>query len=244
MMIDVSVPVGFLHTLWGAFDFILHQRPAETGGTEVGGLAQVWHLTRAQLEVSGIALAGATILSLPVGAYLGHRGRGEFLAIAFGNAGRAVPEFAAMALLAAAIGVGLGDVAIALMILGIPPILTNSYVGVRQVDPEVVEAAHGMGMTEREVFLKVEIPLAIPTIMGGVRTSAINIIATATIATFFGFLTLGDLITGRNVYGTEGVLAGGILVALLALVVELVLAGIQRLLTPRGLRLQRATARA
>jgi osmoprotectant transport system permease protein len=243
-MIDHSLPLGFLHTLGGAFDFIFHQRTAETGGTQVGGLAQVWTLTKAQLEVSGIALAGATALALPLGAYLGHRRRGEFLAIAFGNAGRAVPEFAAMALLAAVIGVGLGDVAIALLILGIPPILTNSYVAVSQVDQGAVEAARGMGMTEREVFLKVEIPLAVPTIMGGIRTSAINIIATATIATFFGYLTLGDLITGQNVYGTEGVLAGGILVALLALLVELVLAGVQRLLTPRGLKLQRAAGRA
>jgi osmoprotectant transport system permease protein len=243
-MTDLTLPLGFLHTLTGAFDFILHQRPAGTGGTEVGGLAQVWALTRAQLEVSGLALAGAVLVALPAGTYLGHRGRGEFLAVALGNAGRAVPEFAAMALLAAVIGVGLGDVAIALMILGIPPILTNSYVAVRQVDQGAVEAARGVGMKEREVFLKVELPLAVPTIMGGVRTSAINIIATATIATFFGYLTLGDLITGRNVYGTEGVLAGGILVALLVLVVELTLAGVQHLLTPRGLRLQRADGRA
>jgi osmoprotectant transport system permease protein len=241
---DPSIPAAFLHTLGGAFDFIFHQRPAQTGGTEVGGLAQVWALTRAQLEVSGLALAGAIVVALPVGAFLGHRGRGEFLAVAFGNAGRAVPEFAAMALLAAVIGVGLGNVAIALAILGIPPILTNSYVAIRQVDPDAVEAARGMGMTEREVFLRVEVPLGVPTIMSGVRTSAINIVATATIATFFGFLTLGDLITGQGVYGTEGVLAGGILVALLALAVELTLAGVQRLLTPRGLRLQREAGRA
>jgi osmoprotectant transport system permease protein len=101
-----------------------------------------------------------------------------------------------------------------------------------------------MGMTERELFLKVELPLAVPTIMGGVRTAAINIVATATIATFFGFLTLGDLITGRGVYGTEGVLAGGIVVALLALATEFALATLQRALTPKGLRLQRAANRA
>jgi osmoprotectant transport system permease protein len=244
-VIDITLPAGFLDTLWGAFDFIFNPRTSNvTGGHEVGGLAQIWPLMRAQIEVSAIALAGAIAVALPAGAYLGHRGRGEFLAVALGNAGRAVPEFAAMALLAAVIGVGLGNVAIALMILGVPPILTNSYVAVRQVDQGAVEAARGVGMTEREVFGKVEIPLAIPTIMTGIRTSAINIIATATIATFFGYLTLGDLIIGQAQYGTEGVLAGGILVALLALLVELVLAGVQRLLTPKGLRLQREGARA
>jgi osmoprotectant transport system permease protein len=155
-----------------------------------------------------------------------------------------VPEFAAIALLAAVIGVGLGNVAIALAILGVPPILTNTFVAIRQVDRDAVDAARGMGMKEREVFLKVELPLAVPTIMGGVRTAAINIVATATIATFFGFLTLGDLIIGRSVYGIEGVLAGGIVVALLALATELVLAGAQRALTPKGLRLQRAAGRA
>ena len=101
-----------------------------------------------------------------------------------------------------------------------------------------------MGMTEIEVLRKVELPLAVPTIMSGVRTAAINIIATATIAPLVGVATLGDFIIKRNVYGDEGVLAGAILVALLALAVELVLAGIQRLLTPKGLELQRAAAAA
>jgi osmoprotectant transport system permease protein len=245
VMVDFTLPLGFLHTLTGAFDFILHQRASNVSGAhQVGGPAQVWHLTRAQIEVSALGLAGALAVAFPVGAYFGHRGRGELFAIAFGNAGRAVPEFAAIALLAAVIGVGLGNVAIALAILGVPPILTNTFVAIRQVDRDAVDAARGMGMTEREVFLKVELPLAVPTIMGGVRTAAINIVATATIATFFGFLTLGDLITGRSVYGTEGVLAGGIVVALLALATEFVLAAAQRALTPKGLRLQRAADRA
>jgi osmoprotectant transport system permease protein len=230
-----------LASLGGAFDFILHERPSlVTGGNPVGGPAEVWELTRAQLEVSGLALAMSIALALPVGVWLGHKGRGEFFAVAFGNAGRALPELAIVALLAAVIGVGLRNVAIALMILGVPPILTNGYVGIRQVDRDAVDAARGMGMSELGIVLRVELPLAVPTIMSGVRTAAINILATATIASLVGFSDLGDFIFERNVYGSEGVLAGAICVALLALVVELALAGVQRVLTPRGLRLQRA----
>jgi osmoprotectant transport system permease protein len=224
----------------GAFDFILHQREVASGGNPVGGPAQVLRLTWAQLEVSGVAMAGSLVVALPIGAWFGHRGRGEFLAVGLGNAGRALPELAVIVFLAAVIGIGLRNVAVALMVLGIPPILTNTFVGVHQVDQRTVEAARGMGMGELAVLLRVELPLAVPTIMGGVRTSAINIVATATIASIVGFSTLGDLIFGQNTYGTDGVLAGAILVALLALVIELALSGLQYLLTPRGLRLQRA----
>jgi osmoprotectant transport system permease protein len=183
-------------------------------------------------------------VALPIGLYLGHRGTGEFLAVAIGNAGRAVPELALIAFMAAFIGIGVLNVTIALAVLGIPPILTNTFVAMRQVEPGAVEAARGMGMREGEVIRRVELPLAVPTVMTGVRTAAINIVATATIAPLAGVLTLGDFIINRNVYGDEGVLAGAILVALLALTFELVLAGVQRLLTPRGLRLQRAAASA
>jgi osmoprotectant transport system permease protein len=138
------------------------------------------------------------------------------------------------------VGVGLVNLTIALLILGIPPILTNTFVAIRQVDRDAVEAARGMGMSEAGIVARVELPLAVPTLMSGVRTAAIAIVATATIAPLAGVVTLGDLILGRNVYGEDGVLAGAILVALLALVIEFVLAGVQRLLTPQGVRLQRA----
>ena len=166
------------------------------------------------------------------------------LAVALGNAGRAIPELALIAFVVAFIGVGLLNVTLALMVLAIPPILTNTFVAVRQVDRNAVEAARGTGMREFEVVLKVELPLAAPTIMTGVRTAAINVIATATIAPLAGVLTLGDFILARNVYGDEGVLAGAILVALLAVSVELLLAGVQRLVTPRGVKLQRAAVPA
>ena len=225
----------------GAFDFILHQREAVTGGgVPVGGPDYVWQFARTQLEVSAVALGGAIAVALPAGLVLGHLGRGEFFAVGFGNAGRAVPEIAVIFLLAVLIGVGLGNVALALGILGLPPILTNTFVAMRQVDRTAVEAAEGMGMTAPEVIARIELPLAAPTIMAGIRTSAINIFATATVASFVGYSTLGDLITGENVYGTDGVVAGAIVLALLAMAIELVLAGVQALVTPRGLKLQRA----
>ena len=140
--------------------------------------------------------------------------------------------------MAAAIGVGLTNLTIALAILGIPPILTNTFVGIKQVERSSVDAAEGMGMNVWQVITRVELPMAIPTIMGGVRTSGINIIATATIAPLVGILTLGDFIISRNVYSDAGVLAGAILVALMALALELSLAGVQWALTSPGLKLK------
>jgi len=238
------VLASILDSFSGAIDFIFSQREATTGGVEVGGLGQVWELTKEHIKLSALALGAGIAIALPVGLVLGHRGRGELLAVAIGNAGRAIPELALIAFIVAFVGVGLLNVTIALMVLAVPPILTNTFVAVRQVDRNAVEAARGMGMTEAEVIAKVELPLAAPTIMTGVRTAAINVIATAAIAPLAGVVTLGDLILSRNVYGDEGVLAGAILVATLAIVVELGLAAIQRAVTPRGLKLQRAAAAA
>jgi osmoprotectant transport system permease protein len=247
------VLASVLDSFSGAIDFIFNQREAATGSVEVdgvtrtvevGGLAQVWELTKEHLKLSGLALGAGLLLALPTGLVLGHLGKGEGLAIALGNAGRAIPELALIAFFLAYFGVGLLNATIALMVLAVPPILTNTFVAVSQVDRNAVEAARGMGMTEFEVMRKVELRLAAPTIMTGVRTAAINVIATATIAPLIGVVTLGDFILSRNVYGDEGVLAGAILVAVLVLVVELVLAGIQRLLTPKGVELQRAAAAA
>lgn len=228
-------------SIGGAIEFIFEPQSSNvTGGKEVGGLSQVIELTLNQIELTVLALALALVVALPLGLYLGHRGVGETLAVGLGNVGRAVPELALIALMASVIGVGLFNMTIALAILGIPPILTNAFVGIRQVDRAPVDAARGIGMTEAEVLFKVEMPLAVPTLMAGVRGATIAIVATATIAPLAGVLTLGDFIINRNVYGENGLLAGGILVALLALALEFALAGVQRLLTSRGLRLSAA----
>lgn len=240
-MSQTLLPLAFLDPFTGALDFIFNGQEAGIAGRgTVGGLDQVGDLTLDHLEVSMLALAGSLVIAMPVGIWLGHRGKGELLAVSIGNAGRAVPELALIAFMVAFVGVGLVNLTIALLILGIPPILTNTFVAIRQVDRDAVEAARGMGMSEAGIVARVELPLAVPTLMSGVRTAAIAIVATATIAPLAGVVTLGDLILGRNVYGEDGVLAGAILVALLALVIEFVLAGVQRLLTPQGVRLQRA----
>lgn len=225
----------------GAIEFIFTPQSSNvTGGRKVGGLEQTVELALKQLEVTVLALALALIIALPIGLYLGHRGVGELFAIGLGNAGRAIPELALIALVASLIGVGLVTVTPALAILGIPPILTNAYVGVREVDRSTVEAARGMGMTELEIIRRVELPLAIPTVMGGVRSATIAIVATATIAPLAGVVTLGDYIINEGIYGQNGVLAGAIVVALLALSLEGLLALLQRRLTSDGLKLETA----
>lgn len=228
-----------LASFGGALEFILEPQTSNvTGGKKVGGFDQAMELMLKQLEVTVFALALALIVALPIGLYLGHRGKGELLAIGLGNAGRAIPELALIALVAALIGVGLVNVTLALAVLGIPPILTNAFVGVRQVDRATVDAARGMGMSEFEIVRKVELPLAVPTVMGGVRGAAIAIIATATIAPLAGVETLGDYILNRGIYGEDGLIAGAILVAVLALALEGVLALLQRGLTSDGLKLK------
>jgi osmoprotectant transport system permease protein len=207
-----------------------------TGGKLVGGFDQTMELALTQLEVTVFALLLSLVLALPVGLWLGHKGVGELVAIGVGNAGRAIPELVLIAFMAAAIGVGVLNLTIALAVLGIPPILTNSFVGIRQVDRAPVEAARGIGMSELEVLLKVELPLAIPTVMAGVRLATIAIVSTATIAPLAGVLTLGDYIINENVYGENGVVAGAIVVALMALGLELLLALLQRRLTSPGLK--------
>jgi osmoprotectant transport system permease protein len=237
----VTVATPLFASFGGAIEFIFTPQASNvTGGNTVGGLDQAIELILAQLEVTVLALALSLLIALPLGLYLGHKGVGELLAVGLGNAGRAIPELGLIALMAAVIGVGLGNLTIALAILGIPPILTNTFVGVREVDRATVQAARGMGMTELEIVRKVEAPMAVTSIFTGIRTSTIGIVATATIAPLAGVATLGEFILGENVYGSNGVLGGAILVAVLALVLEFSLAALQRRLTSKGLKLRPA----
>jgi osmoprotectant transport system permease protein len=237
----VTVATPLFASFGGAIEFIFTPQTSDvTGGNTVGGIDQVIELILAQLEVTVLALALAILIALPAGLFFGHRGKGELVAVGLGNAGRAIPELGLIALMAAVIGVGLFNLTIALAILGIPPILVNTFVGIREVDSSTVQAARGMGMTELEIVRKVEAPMAVTSIFTGIRTSTIGIVATATIAPLAGVATLGEFILGENVYGPNGVLAGAILVALLALVLEFSLAGLQRILTSKGLKLRPA----
>jgi osmoprotectant transport system permease protein len=238
------VSLAFLGSFGGAFEFIF--TPQESRFTResdrVGGLEQVWDFAQDHIAISFVALLIALAIALPAGALLGHYGKGEKFAITLGNSWRGIPELALIAIVAAFLGFGFSNVALALMVLGVPPILTNTFVGIRQVDRNTVEAARGMGMTPFGIITRIELPLAVPTIMSGVRTASINIIATASIAPLAGVVTLGDFIINRNLYGDEGVIAGAILVATLAIVAEFSLAGLQRLLTPKGLKVARERA--
>ena len=225
-----------------AIEFIFSERESPAGGSQVGGLGEIWELMWPHLELSGAALGIACVLAIPLGLWLGHRGRGGFLAINASNVGRAVPSLALIAFFVAWIGVGFTNLTLALVLLAIPPILTNTYVGVRQVDRDTVDSARGMGMTGPQIVRRVELPLALPLIFGGIRTSAVNVIATATIAPLAGVVTLGDPIINVNTYGDEGRLAAAIVVALLAVLTEVLLGTAQRAVTPRGLRVNRREA--
>jgi osmoprotectant transport system permease protein len=232
----LSLQLAFLSDFGNALDFIFQTREAQTGGVQVGGLAEVWEFTWEHLKLSFAAIGLACAIAIPVGLVLGHAGKGELLAISISNVGRAVPSLALIAFFVAYIGVGFTNVMLALVLLAIPPILTNTYVGVRQVDREVIDAGKGMGLRPHQVVRRIELPLALPSIFGGIRTSAVNVVATATIAPLAGVLTLGDYILSANVYGPDGRLAGAILVAVLALSVEVLFAAIQRAVAPRGLQ--------
>ena len=140
----------------------------------------------------------------------------------------------------AALGAGFFNITLALVLLAIPPILLNAYAGVRAVDPEAVDAARGMGLTGRQIFGKVELPLALPLIFGGIKTSTVNVLATATIAPLVGVLTLGDPIISGSVHGRVGQIGASIVVALLAVLAELVLSALQRAVTPTGVKLERS----
>jgi osmoprotectant transport system permease protein len=203
------------------------------------GLPSLAHLTLETLKVSAIGVAISVAIALPLGVWLGHIHRGSFLAINVGNIGRALPSLVVLAIGDAFLGLGLTVVELALVILAVPPIVTNAYLGVDGVDRDLVDAARGMGMSAWETISRVELPLAAPLMFVGIRTAALFVVSTTTIASLAGFSgSLGDVIANQTSYHFSGVLGAAICVAALALVVDGTLMLVQRLLTPRGLRLE------
>lgn len=221
-----------------AIDFIFEQRESQAGTVQVGGLGEMWELTWTHLQLSLAATAIATLLALPVGVWLGHIGKYQFLATSTSNIGRAVPALGLIVFFIAFLGVGFLNVCLALVLLAIPPIITNTYVGIRGVDRETVDAARGNGLTGMQIAGRVELPLALPTIMGGIRIALVSVVATATVAPLANVDTLGRPIVSPNVYGTAGQLAACIVVALLTFFADGVLAAVQRAVTPRGIKIQ------
>jgi len=195
-------------------------------------LEKTWEHVLLSAAAMGIAIA----IALPLGAWLGHLHRGSFLAVNVANVGRALPSLAIIAIGFAFLGVGFANVALALVVLAVPPILTNAYVAVDGVETEAVEAARGMGMTQGEILRRIELPLALPLIFAGIRTATVFVVATATIAAVAGGGGLGDIIVNQASYELEGVIGAAICVSALALGADAILGLVQRLLTPAGLR--------
>ena len=195
------------------------------------------------LHISAESLVVAAVIALPVGILLGHFGRFGGLAINISNAGRALPSFGLLVVAFQVFGLGDLPVVIALVALAVPPMVTNSYVALREVDADIKEAARGMGYREVAQLLRVELPLAVPLIMAGVRTSAVQVVATATLGAVIAGGGLGRyIIDGLATQDYVETGAGAVLVALLAFATEVGLAGVQRLLVPRGIRLLNAPA--
>lgn len=192
----------------------------------------VWHRLGEHLFLTVVSLALSCAIALPVALVLGHLGKGGALAVNLSNVGRAVPTFAVLVLLLLSpVGAyGQWPTIIALVLFAVPPLLTNAYVGMRSVDPDVVLAARGMGMTGGQTLFRVELPLALPLLLTGVRIAAVQLVATATVAALAGGGGLGRIITaGFNLASTPQVVAGAVLVALFALVVEALFEGARRL---------------
>jgi osmoprotectant transport system permease protein len=186
--------------------------------------------------LSAAGLGVSVAIAVPLGVVLGHLHRGSFIAVNLANVGRALPTLVVIAFGITFLGVGFTSVLIALVVLGVPPILTNAYVAVDEVDPDAVEAARGMGMTAPQVVRRVELPLALPLLFAGIRTSAVFIVATATIAAIAGGSGLGEILVNQAAYDLEGLVGAAVCVSLLALAADAALGAIQRALTPRGLK--------
>ena len=172
----------------------------------------------------------------PLGVLLGHLHRGSFIAVSLANVGRALPTLVVIGVGFTFLGFGFTNVMVALVVLAVPPILTNAYVAVDEVDPDAVEAARGMGMTPFQVLRRVELPLALPLLFVGIRTGAVFVVASATIAAIAGGGGLGEILVNQAAYDVEGLVGAALCVSLLALAADAGLGAVQRVLTPPGLK--------
>ena len=216
--------VAALGVFGGSLQFIVDQRELI--------LEKTWE----HIVLSAVALLVSVAIAVPIGVTLGHLHRGSFAAVNLSNIGRALPTLVVIAVGVTFIGIGFTTVMIALVLLAVPPILTNAYVAVDEVDRDAVEAARGMGMTPSQVLRRVELPLALPLLFAGIRTAAVFIVATATIAAIAGGSGLGEILVNQAAYKGEGLVAAAICVSLLALAADAALAVVQRRLTPAGLK--------
>src|SRR4051812_12633477 len=204
-------------------------------GAHWTGVDGIPHRTYEHLVITAIAVGLACLIALPVGLLLGHLRRGGVLVLNISNVGRAIPTLAILIIFASTDAIGIGTTAaiLALAVFAVPPILTNTYVGMLGVDPEAVEAARGMGMRERQVLWRVEAPLALPLVAAGLRTATVQVVATATLAALVAGGGLGRyIVDGFGLQDRPQIYGGTILVALLCIITEIVMALLQRRVTP------------
>jgi len=200
------------------------------------GASGVPHRVEEHMVMSLAAIAAAVLVAVPPSLVLGHLRRFGALAVNISNVGRAIPSFAILVLSVQVVGIGAEPAFIALFVLAIPPLVTNSYVGMAEVDPEIRESARGMGMTAWQSMRRVEIPVALPVLLAGLRTAAVQVVATATLAAIVAWGGLGRyIIDGLAQLDYVQVFAGAVLVAVLSVLTELVLALVQRLVVSAGL---------
>jgi osmoprotectant transport system permease protein len=208
-----------------------------TASAQWHGSEGIPHRMLEHLGYTALALLIATVIALPLGALIGHTNRGGLLVVGIANTARAIPTLGLLLLVVTLTSIGLTPVILPLIALATPPILVNTYEGVRGVDADVKDAAKGMGMTGPGVLLKAEIPVAMPLILGGLRTATIQVVATATIAAYAGIGGLGRyIVDGLARKDYQAVVGGAVLVALLSLAVQLAFAGVRRALVSDGLR--------
>jgi osmoprotectant transport system permease protein len=220
-----------------AFDWL--KSPQQWSGPDSIPIRVLQHL-----GYTALSLLIAAVIALPVGLLIGHFNRGGFAAINTANVWRAIPTLGLLILMVILLGFSALTWLIPLVVLGIPPILINTYEGIAGVDPDLKDAARGMGMTQWQVLWKVELPVAIPLIMLGLRTAAIFVVATATIAAEIGLGGLGRYIIDGLASNNYGEVAGGAaVIVVLALVIQAVFVGLRRLVVPAGLRAQARASR-
>ena len=217
--------------------FLVREQDGNYRDSRIGGWNEIGPLLGNHLKLSGLSVLFATLIAVPIGMLLGHIGRFQILATSVSNIGRAVPSLALIAFFFVYLGPSTANIVLALTLLAIPPLFTNAYVAVRQVDRDTVDAARGMGFSEARILTRVELPMSLPLIFGGLRTAAVSVVATATIAPLAGVDSLGTPLIARGVYGVPGTVGAAIAVALLAVIVEVGFGALQRAITPRGLKL-------
>ncbi|HZU66006.1 MAG TPA: ABC transporter permease [Ktedonobacteraceae bacterium] len=195
------------------------------------------------LKLCGFSIVVAIIIGVLLGAAVSRNPFLSFLAVNLSGLMRAIPIIAVLIAFVAPFGLGFEPSVIALIILGIPPILLNTYTGIRGVDPAMIDAARGMGMTRLQIATRIQAPIVLPVVAAGIRTSAVQIVATATLAAFIGAGGFGDyIVEGINLFNYTELIVGAVSVAVLAILIEVFMSWLQRVLTPEGLKVQEQAA--